>query len=156
MFDTRLTKYHTASAKDVSARVNYLYPGDDRIAIHIDKDGIAGNIVMPDYDEQIVEIKDERGSSEPVSFKADALEFVHSPTSASGFEDGDVWKNRYEAEIASLLKDRLGAKEVLIFDHTIRVDDPNETRRPARHVHSDYSAEGAEKRLVGILEESAL
>jgi len=49
------------------------------------------------------------------------------------------------------LQDSLGAKEVVVFDHTVRVDDPNSDRKPARNVHSDYSTEGAETRLVDIL-----
>ena len=39
----------------------------------------------------------------------------------------------------------------VIFDHTVRVDDPNSDRKPARNVHSDYSPEGAQQRLIDIL-----
>ena len=50
-----------------------------------------------------------------------------------------------------MLRAKLGAQDVVVFDHTVREDDPNSDRKPARNVHSDYSAEGAQKRLVDIL-----
>ncbi|MEX0309894.1 MAG: CmcJ/NvfI family oxidoreductase, partial [Tateyamaria sp.] len=46
---------------------------------------------------------------------------------------------------------KLGAREVVIFDHTVRTDDPDATRKPARNVHSDYSTDGAAQRLVDLL-----
>ena len=45
----------------------------------------------------------------------------------------------------------IGARDVRIFDHTIRIDDPNAGRQPARNVHSDYSPAGAQQRLKDLL-----
>ncbi len=42
-------------------------------------------------------------------------------------------------------------EEVVIFDHTVRIDDEVSDRKPARNVHSDYSSDGAQKRLVNLL-----
>ena len=41
-----------------------------------------------------------------------------------------------------------------MFDHTVRVDDPEAIRKPARNVHSDYSVDGAKQRLTDILGEN--
>jgi len=49
------------------------------------------------------------------------------------------------------LTGRLKAREVVIFDHTVRVEDPHATRKPARNVHSDYSEDGARQRLIDLL-----
>ena len=35
---------------------------------------------------------------------------------------------------------------MVIFEHTVRVDEPEFDRKPARNVHSDYSPEGVHKR----------
>lgn len=61
------------------------------------------------------------------------------------------WQPAYDAELMRLLQDELNAKEVIIFDHTVRIDDPNADRKPARNVHSDYSQSGTEQRLVDLL-----
>ncbi|WP_298258272.1 CmcJ/NvfI family oxidoreductase [uncultured Litoreibacter sp.] len=59
----------------------------------------------------------------------------------------------YTGELTALLNDQVSAKEVVVFDHTVRTDDPNAARKPARNVHSDYSVDGAEQRLIDILGE---
>ncbi|MFK7762168.1 MAG: CmcJ/NvfI family oxidoreductase [Roseobacter sp.] len=53
--------------------------------------------------------------------------------------------------MAQILKPEVNAKEVISFDHTVRIDDPNADRKPARNVHSDYSQSGAEQRLIDVL-----
>jgi len=41
--------------------------------------------------------------------------------------------------------------DVIIFDHTVRIDDDVSDRKPARNVHSDYSNDGAQQRLIDLL-----
>jgi hypothetical protein len=77
--------------------------------------------------------------------------FAAFPTEVEAFDTNDDWRPAYDAELRKLLADKIGAQEVVVFDHTVRVDDPEAVRKPARNVHSDYSAEGAEQRLIDIL-----
>ena len=80
----------------------------------------------------------------------DAVEFVTYPSAVRDFT-GDGWQEVYDRELTQLLTEKLGAKEVVIFDHTVRVDDPDAVRKPARNVHSDYSEDSAKKRLIDLL-----
>ena len=57
-------------------------------------------------------------------------------------QDTSVWELTYNQELKTLLAEQIGAKEIIIFDHTVRIDDPNAGRKPARNVHSDYSPFG--------------
>ena len=75
------------------------------------------------------------------------------PTQVDGFEKSSDWVTAYDDELRSLLRDRIGAQEVIVFDHTVRVDDPSADRKPARNVHNDYSQAGAEQRLTDIVGE---
>ena len=51
------------------------------------------------------------------------------PTRVFSFGDDDSWPPLYERELTALLTRELGAQEVLVFDHTVRVDDPSAVRQ---------------------------
>lgn len=133
-----------------SATVKYHVHKPFRQAFELDALGIAGNLVSPELAPTIVALTDTRASSDAVSFSSDAVEFFRLPTAVEAFS-GDAWKATYDAELTDVLKQNVGVREVVVFDHTIRVDDPEATRKPARNVHSDYSDAGAEQRLIDLL-----
>ncbi|MEM8775936.1 MAG: CmcJ/NvfI family oxidoreductase [Pseudomonadota bacterium] len=133
-----------------AAQVNYHVHKSYRQAFELDAGGIAGNLISPELAPTFVALADNRTATTSVSFASDAVEFTVLKTRVRDFA-GDVWKPIYNAELTSMLLDRLGAREVVVFDHTVRVDDPGATRKPARNVHSDYSKGGAERRLIDLL-----
>ncbi|WP_375228558.1 CmcJ/NvfI family oxidoreductase [Roseobacter sp. S98] len=130
--------------------VNYHVHKPHRQAFELDAGGITGNLISPELAPTLVEVRDDRASAEPVRFDTDSVEFARSPSSVSDFETPG-WEEVYENELTALLTDRLGVREVLIFDHTVRTDDPEANRKPARNVHSDYSEAGARQRLDDLL-----
>jgi len=130
--------------------VNYHVHKPFRQAFEIDVDGIVGNLIEPELSAVRIAVLDQRNGETVTDFKEDGFAYATSPTGVCEFE-GDNWQSQYNAELSDLLMKEVGAKEVITFDHTVRIDDPQAMRRPARHVHSDYSREGAEKRLVDIL-----
>ncbi|MEM6371312.1 MAG: CmcJ/NvfI family oxidoreductase [Pseudomonadota bacterium] len=133
-----------------TATVNYHVHKDTRQAFELDAGGIVGNLISPELAPTEVSLSDMRSASDPVRFAADAVEFAHNPSDLDDF-DGTEWQAMYDAELTTLLRDRLGARDVVVFDHTVRVDDQNATRKPARNVHSDYSVDGAHQRLIDLL-----
>ena len=130
--------------------VNYHVHKPERQAFHIDAGGVVGNLISPELAATEVPVRDVRKGEARVSFQADSVAFRHFPTNVTSFA-GEAWEATYDRELTELLTRELGAKEVVLFDHTVRIDDPNSDRRPARNVHSDYSQEGAEKRLVDLI-----
>ncbi|MBO9448307.1 CmcJ/NvfI family oxidoreductase [Ruegeria sp. R14_0] len=132
------------------ATVNYHVHKPFRQAFELDAGGIAGNLISPELAPTTVSLTDNRVTNRPVSFASDAVEFTSLKTKVRDFA-GDDWKQAYNTELTGTLADKLGAQEIVIFDHTVRTDDPDATRKPARNVHSDYSKDGAEKRLVDLL-----
>ncbi|MEM1301938.1 MAG: CmcJ/NvfI family oxidoreductase [Pseudomonadota bacterium] len=130
--------------------VNYHVHKPERQAFKIDAGGVVGKLVAPELVTTEVRLQDIRSAEASVSFAHDGVAFATLPSSVSEF-DGDTWQTAYDRELATFLTDTLDAKEVVVFDHTVRQDDPDATRKPARNVHSDYSPEGAEKRLMDIL-----
>lgn len=134
-----------------TATVNYHVHKAEQQAFHLDADGIKGNLISPELQAVEVPVSDARTKQGTVSFSEDSLVFARYPTQTNISNENDAWKETYNKELTSLLEQKLGAKEVIIFDHTIRIDDPDAVRPPARNVHSDYSEDGARQRLIDIL-----
>lgn len=140
------------------ASVNYHLHRPHRQAYRIDAGGV-GELVSPEHARTEVVLEDVRAGEAQVSFAADGLSFEHAPTvatlptSAEAAQADRSWMASYDAQLRSLLTRTVGAREVQVFDHTVRVDDPSTDRRPARNVHTDYSPEGAHQRLIDLLGE---
>ncbi len=132
-----------------TATVNYHVHKPYRQAFELDAGGIAGNLISPELASTAIALVDARATN-TATFASDAVEFASLKTQVHDFA-GDTWKPAYDAELTAMLSDRLGVREVVVFDHTVRIDDPDATRKPARNVHSDYSKNGAEQRLVDLL-----
>ncbi|MEM6914135.1 MAG: CmcJ/NvfI family oxidoreductase, partial [Pseudomonadota bacterium] len=130
--------------------VNYHVHKPQRQAFEIDAGGVVGCLVSPELVPTEVQVQDVRSGHADVSFRHDSVAFQTFPSAVTEFSE-DGWQDIYDHELTTLLRGSLGANEVVVFDHTVREDDPNSDRKPARNVHSDYSSEGAEKRLVDIL-----
>ena len=135
----------------VSASVNYHVVKSEPQAFVFDVDGIIGNLISPELLPTPVEVTDLRTAPRDLSFDEDGIAFVKQPTAVKDFQTVDQWQATYDAELEQLLKSEIGAVEVIVFDHTVRIDDPNAPRRPARNVHNDYNQAGAEQRLIDIV-----
>ncbi|MFN3199508.1 MAG: CmcJ/NvfI family oxidoreductase [Bradymonadia bacterium] len=131
--------------------VNYHVHSDERQAYHIDAGGVSGKLISPSHVVTDVCVRDVRLGEASVSFSRDSVTFEHAPTQANINREDETWRPVYDEELIGLLWRTLGVKEVIVFDHTVRVDDPQATRKPARNVHTDYSPEGARRRLDDIL-----
>lgn len=130
--------------------VNYHVHKPEPQAFEIDAGGVVGCLISPELAPTEVPVLDIRCGEAGVNFEKDSVGFQTVPSAVADF-DREGWKETYDRELENLLRQSLDAKEVVVFDHTVREDDPNSDRKPARNVHSDYSVEGAEKRLLDIL-----
>ncbi|WP_439141602.1 CmcJ/NvfI family oxidoreductase [Pseudooctadecabacter sp.] len=136
-----------------TATVNYHVHASERQAYHIDAGGVVGKIVSPRLDVTEVQLTDVR-TNVAVSFERDSVGFLTAPSTVRAFDQDHAWRDTHDQELKNLLTREVGATEIIIFDHTVRIDDPNATRKPARNVHSDYSPAGAKQRLIDILGEA--
>ncbi|WP_424986290.1 CmcJ/NvfI family oxidoreductase [Microbulbifer sp. S227A] len=131
--------------------VNYHVHKPERQAFHIDAGGVTGAIVAPELIATEIGLRDLRDGGAGVTFEEDGISYAPLPSAVKRFDGSGDWQATYDGELTAHLIRELGASEVVVFDHTVRIDDPQSTRRPARNVHSDYSREGAQKRLRDIL-----
>lgn len=92
-----------------------------------------------------------------------ALQNFH--TNHNNWEDDEQVRSHFYPEIVDFLKNTVGAKQVLVFDHTIRTaanaakpltDTKNTSQRaPVMLVHCDYTAESAPLRVKQLLPDEA-
>ena len=134
-----------------TALVNYHVKEAFRQYFIVDADGVKGNIIAPELVQHNVRIRDVRAQSDVLNFETDSLLFLHAPSSITHFEAGNTCCAGYESELQQILKAYVGATEVIVFDHTIRIDQSQSVRKPVKHVHSDFSEDGANNRLKAIL-----
>ena len=134
-----------------SARVNYHVKKESTQFFIVDADGIKGNVIAPELVQHNVLVEDVRGNTDRLSFENDGLLFLNNPSSVKHFTEGNTCCTSYESELQELIKAYTGATEVVVFDHTIRVDQNESARKPVKHVHSDFSEKGANTRLKTIL-----
>lgn len=137
----------------VSASVNYHVHKNEPQAFEFDVDGIIGNLVSPELVTTPIEVRDLRDQAHATRFDADGILFVEQASAVHDFAPSTDWQATYDAELEQLLKSNIGATEVIVFDHTARIDDPDAARRPARNVHNDYNEAGAVQRLIDIVGE---
>lgn len=138
----------------IDASVNYHIKKGAPQAFEFDVDGIIGNLVSPELVETKIKVTDMRGREADLDFQRDGIAFLdHASTIDNFIEDGS-WKATYDAELIDMLREQIGAKEVIVFDHTVRIDDPRAPRRPARNVHNDYNEAGAHRRLIDLVGEA--
>ncbi|MEM7504321.1 MAG: CmcJ/NvfI family oxidoreductase [Pseudomonadota bacterium] len=134
-----------------TAVVNYHVKQTAPQAFYFDVDGIEGNLVSPELVPTQVSVQDLRTADPPTEFGRDGITFTHHSTAVASFRPDACWQETYDLELEHLLRQTVGAREVLVFDHTVRVDDASATRKPARNVHNDYSVSGARQRLADIV-----
>lgn len=137
----------------ITAQVNYHVTSDETQAFHIDAGGEKGKLVSPELVATSIAVQDVRTAELNLNFMSDSVAYFERPSQVKTFDDQRKWQATYDRELVDLLTEKIGAREVIVFDHTVRIDDPHSGRKPARNVHSDYSPEGAQKRLRDLLGE---
>ena len=100
---------------------------------------------------QKVQLTDIRGSEANYTLDKDAIQVLHNtPTSTTyhTFDTDDEVKKVYYPEVTKLLLDNVpGAHKVILFDHTIRREDPAAPRRPVNRAHVDQTPKAAAERV---------
>ncbi|THH06876.1 hypothetical protein EW145_g3774 [Phellinidium pouzarii] len=108
-----------------------------------------------------VVVHDIRGKEDTIGLDKTGFQFVQSPSAESDFLDDERIRNVYYKEVEDLLKREVGAKRVVIFDHTIRRNydnasaDNKNLRSPVERVHIDQTFDASVARVHRHLGEDA-
>lgn len=102
-------------------------------------------------------ILDARALTPPASLDAQGFQLASFRTAVADFLDEAQITGTYYAEITAFLKRTTGATDVHIFDHTVRIQDPNKREAAARRLpvlmaHNDYTEVSGPKRVKDVMD----
>lgn len=96
-----------------------------------------------------VRIEDARGRENEFTLDRNGFQLIKAPTAMTrtDFYSPDEIKRVYYPEVEQLLKDRLGASRVHVFDHNVRNATIEGMPKPSRQVHNDHTVNSAPRRV---------
>lgn len=148
------------AADTVTAPLTFIRPQDTKPYFH--SSALTGGEVKIFFEVEAhaVPIADMRGITPTLD--REGFELLTEATAVDDLYDDAAIEGAYAREIEDLLKRRLGATRVVIFDVTRRSDggtgakNPDGLRGPASRVHVDYTVKSGPQRAKDVLGEEAV
>ena len=111
-------------------------------------------------EEKTMAVLNGRFMSETFDLETHGFEFAKHPTAMVNFFDEVELKSTYYTEVEELVKERIGARRVHVFDHTLRSGDEDfridhNVREPVARVHNDYTEWSGPNRVRDVLPDEA-
>lgn len=105
-----------------------------------------------EYEEQKVAVTDARALVPELSLDREGFALVTHETTVGDFYDPDQITNVYNPEMEALIKRETGARDVVVFDHTLRAGDETirktkMVREPVQRAHNDYTIRSGPMRV---------
>ncbi|MCC7486165.1 MAG: methyltransferase [Burkholderiales bacterium] len=140
----------------IRARFNYVVDTGVPPVRYIDWPEMEARAVPPQYRRHEMTVRNGRPLRDTFDLDTHGFVFVDHPTKVVDFTNEGERKRLYDAEVQSLVRQRSGASEVVVFDHTLRVSDEEGQKavgaRPTvKGVHNDYTEASAPRRLREIV-----
>ncbi len=146
-----------AQPQIIKAPLKFMVPMEEKPQVFMSVNQAEPNKRTGEFQIAELEIADSRGAAEQPELDREGFELVDSPTAVTNFYDEKQITDVYYPECITLLKTATGAREVHIFDHTLRVQDDSKrethgTRLPVPIVHNDYTEKSGPQRVHDLLE----
>jgi hypothetical protein len=108
------------------------------------------------FESHEVTIRNGRPFADRFTLDGEGFAFLRHPTAVRDFYDEAEVRRVYYPEMEKLVARETGAAKVIVFDHTIRVDDSatqnaRKVRAPVRNVHNDFTLRSAPQRVRDLL-----
>lgn len=108
------------------------------------------------YRRHDVAIRDARPLVAGFDLDREGVVLIDHETSVKNFYDDAEVVSVYYPEVAAIVKAATGAAKIVVFDHTIRIDDEAKqaalkTRAPVRNMHNDFAEISAPRRIRDLL-----
>ncbi len=115
---------------------------------------------LAEYRNHTISVENLRPFAEQLTLDADGVILRRQPSLVTDLYDEAAVTETYYRETEALLKAETGAKRVLVFDHTRRVEGRQDleatwSRRPVRTVHNDYTDRSGPQRVRDLLGDEA-
>ena len=153
MSETARETSHTAY---VEADLKFIIDDGETPVMYVDWPEEEHKAHRPTYEAHPCRISDGRPMAGDFTLPDFGFSFLNHPSKVKNFYDQGEIKDVYDAEVAALIKSQMGARDVVVFDHTFRTADDaikteNNTREPVKAVHNDYTTRSARQRVQDIM-----
>ncbi len=140
----------------VEADLNYVVDTGTPPVIYVDWPEEEHKAIPPLYESHRCKIYNARPITGQFDLATHGFEMTRIPSNVTDFYDKDEVERVYNPEVATIVKLAMGARDVVVFDHTFRTlnDEINEskgTREPVKAVHNDYTDRSARQRVRDIM-----
>ena len=144
------------SLPTIEAPLNFMIRPKEKPRVLVSANQASANARTGEFRQTPVAIADARALPEPAALDREGFALVESPTAVADFFDPKAVTEVYYPEVTALLIKETGAREVHIFDHTLRVEDEEKrkrhgTRLPVLAVHNDYTELSGPQRVHDVL-----
>ena len=141
---------------EIRAKFKYIINTGKPPFIYVDWPEMEDKANPASYETKEVVVRDGRPLSDHFTLDVYGFAFARHKTKILDFTNEAERQRVYDTEIETLIKAYSGAREVIVFDHTIRIGDDvgrraHNARPPVRGVHNDYTERSAPQRLRDIL-----
>ncbi|KAF2147626.1 hypothetical protein K461DRAFT_303046 [Myriangium duriaei CBS 260.36] len=155
-----------ATTKKVRSLFNYTKDLEPKLTeLYFYETEASKGIHEPGDDPHEMEVFDGWDRRDSFSVDKEGFSLHDFKTPFNQWEDEDSVRSTFYPEVVSFLKKTVGAKRVLVFDHTIRskqneakklTQETNTSQRaPVMLVHCDYTSESGPKRVQQLLPDEA-
>ncbi len=153
----------SAQFETVTAPLRFVVRGSTPVSVPNEPGVLKLHQYEGQHEDRPVRIENVRPRLGEISLDREGFAVVRHATDVDFYDEAQR-SGAYEREVEELLKTELGAKKVIVFDHTLRAGD-DETRikrvvrEPVQMVHNDYTARSGPQRLrdhVGDVEAEEL
>lgn len=140
----------------VTASLQFLATTDEMPVALVSEPGLGPDKHSWTTAEHDVVIDDARAMAEQLDLDRQGFALMRHPTAVRDFYDDDEVRRVYYPEMEALVRSVTGAGKVIVFDHTIRVDDEDmqarlKVRAPIKGVHNDFTTRSAPQRVRDLL-----
>ncbi len=135
------------ASQDLTATLHYLKRGAEK-PVYYRAEPPPGVPRWNGIDEpHDIRIEDARGRESEFTLDRNGFTLVKASTAVADFYDPEEITRVYYPEVERLLRDRLGASRVFIFDHNVRNAGRPDLAPPSRQVHNDHTVNSAPRRV---------
>ncbi len=141
------------ASENVRATIAYIVRSEQRPYVHTQALTGGAPRFFFELEDREVTLYDGRVLANELHIDRQGFALFHHPTAVAELDDDDRVTSQYYPETEKLLRQRTGAREVIIFDHTRRTDaeERGEFRDPAQRAHNDYTETSAPQRLLDLV-----
>ena len=154
------TKLDDTGLDSVTAEVQFTAKTGETPVALVKQPGQGQDTRTGTFEEHRITIYNARPVAEQFDLDRQGFELWDYPTAVKDFFDDEEVLNVYYPEMERLVKEATGCSRVLVFDHTIRVGDPDKeatrkVRAPVRNMHNDFTRRSAPQRVRDLLPDEA-